>query len=194
MKSQTESEIADALYKDGSFCLRGDFSTGGMYVLDRDEFARLLELMEPDPSILYYVKALARLLDFCNSTYDELVIDSILTEYDADSAVEVFEKGSSVLAVSKAQKTALNNLIIRSNNYWENIRTYTFKREKSNRYIARKEVRDRIFSRDCYSCTNCGSKENLSIDHIVPIRLGGSDSDDNLQTLCVSCNSKKGAR
>jgi len=40
----------------------------------------------------------------------------------------------------------------------------------------------------------CGTEERLSVDHIVPRTLGGSDSLDNLQVLCSSCNSAKGGR
>lgn len=34
----------------------------------------------------------------------------------------------------------------------------------------------------------------LSIDHVVPKSRGGSHDDSNLQVLCTSCNSIKGAR
>jgi 5-methylcytosine-specific restriction endonuclease McrA len=42
-------------------------------------------------------------------------------------------------------------------------------------------------------CLSCGSTENLSIDHIIPIFHGGSNLRENLQILCRSCNSRKGA-
>lgn len=40
-------------------------------------------------------------------------------------------------------------------------------------------------------CVNCGSSENISLDHIVPISRGGRHSIGNLQPLCRSCNSSK---
>lgn len=40
-------------------------------------------------------------------------------------------------------------------------------------------------------CQRCGTTENLSIDHIVPMSLGGPNTVDNTQVLCRSCNSSK---
>lgn len=44
------------------------------------------------------------------------------------------------------------------------------------------------------SCANCARNDDLSIDHIIPIAAGGRSNRENLQVLCRSCNSKKGAR
>ena len=51
-----------------------------------------------------------------------------------------------------------------------------------------------VFARDSFMCRNCGTSRRLTVDHIWPVSRGGDDSLDNLQTLCHSCNSKKGAR
>jgi len=45
-----------------------------------------------------------------------------------------------------------------------------------------------------FSCVHCATTENLTIDHVYPVKLGGSDDINNLQILCRSCNSKKGIK
>ena len=56
------------------------------------------------------------------------------------------------------------------------------------------EQRQRIYERDGHACLRCGAAEDLTLDHIHPWSLYGPDTDDNLRTLCRSCNSAKGAR
>ena len=51
----------------------------------------------------------------------------------------------------------------------------------------------KVYRRDAFRCVHCGEGGDLTVDHIVPVAKGGSDDLDNLQTLCRSCNSKKGA-
>ncbi len=42
-------------------------------------------------------------------------------------------------------------------------------------------------------CLACGKKSKLTLDHILPIALGGETSIFNVQPLCVSCNCSKRA-
>lgn len=51
-------------------------------------------------------------------------------------------------------------------------------------------VRIKILERDG-QCMQCQSKEDLTLDHIIPRSLGGSHDESNLQTLCRKCNSSK---
>ena len=40
----------------------------------------------------------------------------------------------------------------------------------------------------------CGSGQHLTFDHVVPRRLGGRTSWENIATACAPCNMKKGGR
>ena len=72
--------------------------------------------------------------------------------------------------------------------------------------------RRRVFRRDNYRCQKCGlvgwpsrctsgsyvhptaiDGVYLSIDHITPRSKGGSHDEENLRTLCTTCNTRKGA-
>lgn len=44
------------------------------------------------------------------------------------------------------------------------------------------------------ACQHCGTTEQITIDHIIPITKGGTNHIDNLQPLCRSCNCKKGTK
>jgi hypothetical protein len=55
-------------------------------------------------------------------------------------------------------------------------------------------VRLFVWQRDEGKCVNCGRKERLEYDHIIPVAEGGSSTERNLQLLCESCNRGKGKR
>lgn len=52
--------------------------------------------------------------------------------------------------------------------------------------------RQNIFKRDHQTCQYCGSKDDLTIDHVIPRSRQGASSWDNLTTACRTCNSRKG--
>lgn len=43
-------------------------------------------------------------------------------------------------------------------------------------------------------CLACGKNKKLTADHVIPLSKGGSSNIDNIQGLCKSCNSSKGAK
>ncbi len=67
-----------------------------------------------------------------------------------------------------------------------------------NRMIKRprpivKLTRKEIFRRDNYTCQYCGRQlSNLTIDHVIPRRLGGETQWDNVVAACPRCNHLKG--
>lgn len=66
------------------------------------------------------------------------------------------------------------------------------KSTKRGRIPISHETRLAVLKRDSYQCNHCLSTVSLSIDHIRPVFRGGTNSPENLQTLCASCNSRKG--
>jgi 5-methylcytosine-specific restriction endonuclease McrA len=61
---------------------------------------------------------------------------------------------------------------------------------KRPRPVARVSRRG-IYLRDNYKCQYCDSSSELTLDHVIPKRLGGSDTWENLVTCCRKCNGKK---
>lgn len=55
-----------------------------------------------------------------------------------------------------------------------------------------RKIRTLILQRDGYQCYYCGTDELLEVDHIQPIAKGGTDSLDNLITVCRYHNRSKG--
>lgn len=55
-------------------------------------------------------------------------------------------------------------------------------------------LRWQVWERDNFTCKHCGTRRDLSVDHIIPESCGGTLDLDNLQTLCRPCNSRKGNR
>ncbi|MEO0895554.1 MAG: HNH endonuclease [Bacteroidota bacterium] len=53
-------------------------------------------------------------------------------------------------------------------------------------------TRHNIFRRDGNRCVYCGSRERLTLDHVIPRAKGGRTTWNNLVTACYKCNSKKG--
>lgn len=59
-----------------------------------------------------------------------------------------------------------------------------------------KKLRFEIFKRDNFNCQYCGAhppKVILHVDHIHPVKDGGTNEIDNLITSCESCNLGKSA-
>ncbi len=60
-----------------------------------------------------------------------------------------------------------------------------------------KRLRFEILRRDNHSCRYCGENAsptvNLTIDHVLPTALGGTDLADNLVAACKDCNAGKSA-
>ena len=53
------------------------------------------------------------------------------------------------------------------------------------------DVKDRVWRRDQGRCVQCGSRDRLEFDHIIPFAKGGANTYRNVQLLCEACNREK---
>ena len=69
--------------------------------------------------------------------------------------------------------------------------SYMVHRPRPRVKLSKKE----ILRRDNYTCQYCGQRSpNMTIDHVMPRRLGGIHGWDNLVAACPACNHRKGGR
>ena len=55
-------------------------------------------------------------------------------------------------------------------------------------------TRFNLFLRDGFECVYCHSPDELTFDHLIPRRLGGTTTWQNIVAACSKCNLKKGGR
>ncbi|WP_071289061.1 HNH endonuclease [Mycolicibacterium llatzerense] len=55
-------------------------------------------------------------------------------------------------------------------------------------------VKSEVWQRDHGACVECGAREYLEFDHVIPRSKGGADTVGNLQLLCRRCNALKSDR
>ncbi|MGE4372176.1 MAG: HNH endonuclease [Xanthobacter sp.] len=54
-------------------------------------------------------------------------------------------------------------------------------------------TRFNVFLRDRFSCQYCGSRDDLTFDHLIPRARGGQTTWENVVTACSPCNLRKGS-
>lgn len=69
---------------------------------------------------------------------------------------------------------------------------YMFNLQTCSSSEAKRMWRESIKQDWDHECAYCGSKENITLDHIVPKAKGGNTHRDNLCACCLSCNGLKG--
>jgi 5-methylcytosine-specific restriction endonuclease McrA len=63
-------------------------------------------------------------------------------------------------------------------------------RDSSKRKITRRAV----FARDGWTCQYCGTRSNLTVDHVIPRSKGGLSTWENIVASCAPCNRRKADR
>lgn len=80
------------------------------------------------------------------------------------------------------------------NNYFFTTNGYIVFEGHEHRLKVSPSIRAKVFANDGGKCKQCGSDSDLQVDHIIPWSKGGAHGIHNFQTLCGTCNRKKGAK
>ncbi len=79
--------------------------------------------------------------------------------------------------------------------YYIDTESKAYKRKtKIKRKIYSDEERKIIYNKSNERCELCGQRllfSNMTLDHIVPLSMGGADDMENLQASCFACNQFK---
>ena len=73
---------------------------------------------------------------------------------------------------------------------------YLFDESQRRRKSFSPELKNQLFKAQAGKCMYCGRKPGIDlmdIDHKNPMAKGGSDQKRNLQLICRTCNTRKGA-
>jgi len=159
---------------------------------------------------LKYLKRLFKIPegDFYNLRYDEIreIVEDQLNKIYVDGTIDKNEAVHKVMLqelfdLNYDQMLELVNPVaqaaLRKGAILEELDTYfpdypSFNEEDSST-IKRIHTNNKysVWNRDRGVCVQCGSKENLKFDHIVPISKGGSNTHRNVQLLCEDCLIKR---
>ena len=174
------------------------------YIMNKDPIEKLLFiylLTNPLTNICGIYEINIRRIAFDTGIEQDMVL-KIIERFEKDNKIK-YENGW--LAIKNFIKYQKDNPSIRAGISYElqtkpknlldfiDIQDYKPTEKKYKGQKVHKALREKILKKYDYKCCFCGSKENLEIDHIIPIREGGTKDEDNLRILCKSCNGKRNA-
>lgn len=162
----------------------------------------IFEVSESDATVRTLVESLkekSHWLAVKGGSLDEL--NRVMDEFEACSEYAVaaraeFEGASLAASKAAAKVEWLRKIVEEARDVIERKTktTYEYCRMIASRAISNPSVRSEVFDASNFCCKHCGGKDFLSVDHIVSVKNGGRNEMENYQCLCISCNSKKGAR
>lgn len=140
--------------------------------------------LEKSYSIFVYIVSLYNDEDLLLTPLERSFIDENISKLRKLKIINVDDYYDSYRVLERARTNYQNN------------KEYLYQkpRRDAQSFISKKKVREYIFKKHGKKCLCCGSINNISLDHVRPIYLKGTNTLDNLQPLCRSCNSKKGTK
>lgn len=128
---------------------------------------------------------------------------------DVDKELGIYYELEKIDKINESLSKLRNIGVIDSDTVWEQRqklkifrdRYYIFQnqkdklpRKKASSHTSNKKIRKLVFEKYGEVCLKCGSTNDLTIDHVIPVKKGGKNDISNYQPLCKSCNSKKSVK
>lgn len=88
-----------------------------------------------------------------------------------------------------------NDWIVRSTNWETKVPAVLILKEYHKKHYSVRYSKMNVFIRDKFRCTYCNkevTRKTATIDHVLPVSLGGKSTFENTVCACSSCNGKKG--
>lgn len=123
-------------------------------------------------------------------------VHELAKKYTEKHSEKINEYGRKYYNENKEKRIELGRLYRQKNpgKNTEYSRNRRARKEGNGGSITEKEWED-LKNKYDNKCLCCGRSDlKLTLDHVVPLVLGGKHSIENAQPLCVSCNSRKNAR
>jgi 5-methylcytosine-specific restriction endonuclease McrA len=108
-------------------------------------------------------------------------------------SIITWEESIKYLVTDKA--TVHDNWIVRSVNWSTRVPAVMMLREYQKKKTAVRFSKQNVFLRDQYRCQYCSidiQKRHATLDHVLPLSLGGKSTWENCVCACGDCNSRKG--
>lgn len=142
------------------------------------------------------VESIERVLCASNDTSQHVASDSgvlVLNHNFEPLNVCGLKRGMILMLMEKAEVVRFSETVIHSASDEMYAPSVLRLRQMVKRPTPRlKMSRRSVLARDDYTCQYCGSKSNLTIDHVFPRHRGGETTWENLVCCCLRCNNKKG--
>jgi len=178
--------LIDAIYDGGSIMRYGN------YTLSKTAAIHCAELFVKGRKSIFADVDTAIWSTWDVKKYSPYDFGQILTTEEHDRLIALY-KDDEIRSIVSYPDDYISTITDMHNDYLHSI-SYEGRRQAANAVINNKHIRKEVIAKGGGKCCSCGTTEKLSIDHIVSVANGGGNELDNLQPLCVSCNSKKGSR
>ena len=116
--------------------------------------------------------------------------DNIVVYYMRKYSIKMRTRKESSKLENRNKRLSNSSMGEKSSKWKGGISTISFKDKYGIEIIEWKKIAQEVRKRDKFICQYCGNYPSVEVHHLIPARIKIDNSQDNLITLCKSCNMK----